>query len=113
VTVAEHPIEANPKMLDSLKLSDEQLERIADLKAKLAKTLDAARKLAKTPDGLHDVSSIVAMMQRDRNVELKKIMSETQYAAYRAKLDEIIMASVNARKPGAGAARIAAPAKPK
>ncbi len=113
VTVTAHPFDAGDHLFQGVKLEKEQARKIASLRAGLSRHQAKVGELVKTPKGLGELDALIGQMHKERNDQLKSILSEEQYQQYRATLNDTIQASwemTSAARAAQGGA-MAAPSK--
>lgn len=95
VSVTLHPFEQDNQMIKAVKPTKEQLGKLAALQGEFVKKYAQLNDRIKTPEGLGEFDAMVARMQKQRNDQLKALLSAEQYQLYRAGLNAIIEASWN------------------
>lgn len=95
VTVTLHPFERDNQLIQVVKPTKELAVKLTAMQGEFAKKYSQLNQLIKTPEGLSEFDSMVAQMQKERNDQLKKILTAEQYQQYRAALNAMIEASWN------------------
>lgn len=110
VSVSPHPFDQESNLFKDFGLNVEQNKKITTLRSDLAKSYASMNSLVNDPKALGEFDALVAKSQKQRNDQLKSILTPEQYQKYRQSLDAVIQTNM-AMRSAAGPARLAAPVK--